>query len=270
MMNVLGLAAQCIERGDPCALVTVIRASGSVPRHAGAKMLVSADGAILGGTVGGGEMESRAIALARQAIADGRPCTATYHLADLARGDPGVCGGTVEVFIEPLLPAPALLIVGAGHVGRALAHLAKWCGFRVVVSDDRAELCTPEQCPGADVYMPGPLSEQLDRLPLTPHTFVALVTRGYPIDVAALPRLLESPVAYIGVIGSQRRWAIAAQVLRERGIGEEALRRVRAPIGIEIQAETPEEIAISIMAEIISLRRGGGAGERQSDAPHHR
>jgi len=269
-MNVLGLASQCIERGDPCALVTVIRTGGSVPRREGAKMLVSADGAILGGTIGGGEMEGRAIALAQQAIADGQPRTATYHLADLARGDPGVCGGTVEVFIEPLLPAPTLLVVGAGHVGRALVHLARWCGFRVVVSDDRAELCTPEECPGADVYLPGPLSEQLDKVPITSQTFVALVTRGYPIDVAALPHLLRSPAAYIGVIGSQRRWAIAAQALRERGIDEEALRRVRAPIGIEIQAETPEEIAISIMAEIIWLRRGNCAGEGQKSVPHHR
>jgi xanthine dehydrogenase accessory factor len=267
-VNVLGLASQCIESGDPCALVTVIRTSGSVPRHEGAKMLVSADGAILGGTVGGGEMESRAIALAQQAIADGRPRTATYHLADLARGDPGVCGGTVEVFIEPLLPAPTLLVVGAGHIGRALVHLAKWCGFRVAISDDRAELCTPEQCPGADVYLPGPLSEQLDKLPLTAQTFVALVTRGYPIDVTVLPRLLQSPAAYIGVIGSQRRWTIAAQALREQGIREEALQRVRAPIGIEIQAETPEEIAISIMAEIILLRRSSGGGEGQGAAPN--
>ncbi|MCS7056858.1 MAG: XdhC family protein [Thermoflexales bacterium] len=256
-MNILGLASQCIERGEPCALVTVIRTSGSVPRHAGAKMLVAAEGTILGGTVGGGEMESRAIQLARQAIADGQPRTASYSLADLAKGDPGVCGGTVELFIEPLLPAPTLLIVGAGHVGRALTHLAKWCGFRVLVSDDRAELCTPEQCPGADAYLPGPLSARLAEVPLTPQTYVALVTRGYPIDVDALPGLLDSPVAYIGVIGSQRRWLTAAKALRERGMSDAALRRVRAPIGLELGAETPEEIAVSIMAEIIMLRRGG-------------
>ena len=249
------LISQRIQRGEPCALVTVIRTSGSVPRRAGAKMLVDAHGSILDGTVGGGEMESRAIQLAQQAIADGQPRTATYRLADLERGDPGVCGGTVEVFIEPLLSAPTLLVIGAGHVGRALVHLAKWCGFRVILNDDRADLCTPEQCPGADLYLPGPLAEQLDHAELTTQTFVAMVTRGYPIDVALLPHLLQSPARYIGVIGSERRWAMAAQALRAQGISESDLQRVHAPIGIEIHAETPEEIAISIMAQIIQIWR---------------
>ncbi len=269
-MNILGLASQCIERGEPCALVTVIRTSGSVPRHAGAKMLIAADGAILGGTVGGGEMESRAIQMAQRAITDGQARVVSYSLADLAKGDPGVCGGTVELFVEPLLPAPTLLIVGAGHVGRALTHLAKWCGFRVIVSDDRAELCAPEQCPGADVYLPGPLSARLSEVPLTAQTYVALVTRGYPIDVDALPALLNSPAAYIGVIGSRRRWMTAAEALRKRGVSDAMLQRVRAPIGLELNAETPEEIAVSIMAEIIMLRRRGDgrpmSGERTGDS----
>lgn len=273
-MNILGLASQCIERGEPCALVTVIRTSGSVPRHAGAKMLIAADGAILGGTIGGGEMESRAIQLAQRAITDGQARVASYSLADLAKGDPGVCGGVVELFIEPLLPSPTLLVVGAGHVGRALTHLAKWCGFRVIVSDDRAELCTPEQCPGADAYLPGPLGARLAEVPLTAQTYVALVTRGYPIDVDALPALLDSPVAYIGVIGSRRRWMTAAEALRERGVSDAMLRRVRAPIGLELNAETPEEIAVSIMAEIIMLRRQGdgrpmsGESNQESETAH--
>jgi len=255
MIRVFEQATEHIRRGEPCALVTVVRTSGSVPRHAGAKMLVNAQGAIVEGTIGGGEMENRALQLAKQAIADGQSRTATYHLADLQRGDPGVCGGTVEVFIEPLLPAPTLLVVGAGHVGRALVHLAKWCGFRVALNDDRTELCTPDQCPGADLYLPGPLVEQFDRLPLTAHTYVAMVTRGYPIDVAALPHLLRSPVRYIGVIGSARRWAVAAQALRAQGVSESDLQRVHAPIGIEIHAETPEEIAVSIMAQVIQVWR---------------
>jgi len=256
-MRVFELASEYARRSEPCALVIVTRTSGSVPRRASAKMLVDAQGTILEGTIGGGEMESRAIQLAQQAIADGQPRTATYHLADLQRGDPGVCGGTVEVFIEPLLPAPIVLVVGAGHVGRALVHLAKWCGFRVALSDDRAELCTPDHCPGADLYLPGSLAEHLDHLPLTPQTFVAMVTRGYPVDVAILPRLLRSPVRYIGVIGSARRWAVAAQALRTQGISEADLQRIHAPIGIEIHAETPEEIAISILAQIIQVWRSG-------------
>jgi xanthine dehydrogenase accessory factor len=266
-MNVLRLAADCIEQGAPCALVTVIRTSGSVPRHDGSKMLVGADGVILAGTIGGGEMESRVIALARQAITDGVARTSSYQLADPASGDPGVCGGTVELFIEPLLPAPTLLIIGAGHVGRALTHLAKWLGFRVIVTDDRIEACTPENCPGADVYLPGPLSEQLNKLELTAQTFAALVTRGYPIDVNALPMLLQSPAAYVGVMGSERRWLTAAKALREQGVSEALLKRAHAPIGLELNAETPEEIAVSIMAEIIALRRGGG-GKAMSAIEH--
>ena len=256
-MNILALAVQYTERGTPCALVTVIRTTGSVPRHEGAKMLVGVNGEILGGTIGGGEMESRVVALAQEAIRAGKARTASYQLADPKSGDPGVCGGTVEAFVEPLLPSPTLVIVGAGHVGRALVHLAKWCGMRVVVTDDRAELCTPEQCPGADDYLPGPLGDQLDKLQLTPQTYVALVTRGYPIDVNALPALLNSTAAYIGVMGSQRRWLTAVNVLRDKGVSDEALARVRAPIGLELNAETPEEIAVSIMAEIIMLRHGG-------------
>jgi xanthine dehydrogenase accessory factor len=256
-MDILRLAAEHVDRGAPCALVTVIRTSGSVPRHAGSKMLVGGGGDLLGGTIGGGEMENRAIQLAQAAIADGQTRTATFRLADPAHGDPGVCGGTVEVFVEPLLPAPTLVVVGAGHVGRALVQAAKLCGFRVAITDDRAELCTPELCPGADLYLPGPLGEQLDRFELTLHTYVALVTRGYPIDVTIMPRLLQSPAAYIGVIGSERRWLTAATALRENGLSEDALARVRAPIGLELNAETPGEIAISIMAEIIQHRRGG-------------
>jgi len=263
-MNLLALAAQHVEQGTPCALVTIIRTAGSVPRHAGSKMLVSANGTVLDGTIGGGEMESRVLKLAQAAIASGQARTESYQLADPKSGDPGVCGGTVEVFIEPLLPSPTLVVIGAGHVGRALVHLAKWLGFRVVLTDDRVDLCSPEQAPGADVYLPGPLGDQLRQVPLSPHTFVALVTRGYPIDVNALPTLLDSPVPYIGVIGSQRRWLTARAALQDRGVNDDKLRRVHAPIGLELAAETPEEIAVSIMAEIILIRRSGEGHPRQS------
>ncbi len=264
-MDILQLAAECIAQNKPCALVTVIRTAGSVPRHEGSKMLIGSDGAILAGTIGGGEMESRAIKLAQQCIDDGQPRTASYQLANPKDGDPGVCGGTVEMFIEPLRSTPTLVIVGAGHVGRALAHAAKWCGFRVVVTDDRVELCTPEQTPEADEYLPGPLAEQLQKITITPQTYFALVTRGFPIDVKALPALLESPAAYIGVIGSKRRWLTAANALREGGISNAQLQRVHAPIGLELNAETPEEIAISIMAEIIMHQRGGDGRPMKGD-----
>ncbi|MCL5997628.1 MAG: XdhC family protein [Chloroflexi bacterium] len=256
MDDVLQVAADHVQRNIPCALCTVVRTSGSVPRHAGSKMLVDANGHILSGTVGGGEMENRVATLAQSAIREGKPTLTAYQLANPQDGDPGICGGTAEVFIEPLLTSPTLLIVGAGHVGRALIHLAKWAGYYVILTDDRPELCAPSVCPGADEYLPGALRETLAHIALNRLAYVALVTRSYPIDIEAIPLLLQSPVSYIGVIGSRRRWLATAQELSARGISDADLQRIHSPIGIEIGAETPEEIAISILAEIIMVRSG--------------
>lgn len=264
MTDVLQLASELIRRNVPCALCTIIKTSGSVPRHPGAKMLVSENGSIVGGTVGGGSMESRVCDLAKQSLSSGKSTLIKYQLSDPRKGDPGVCGGEVEVFIEPLLMKPTILIIGAGHVGRALTYLARWSGFRVLLADDRPDLCTPEECPGADEYIKGALIQTLGQTKLTPQTFVALVTRGYPIDVEILPILLQSPASYIGVIGSQRRWLTTSKVLRERGLTDTDLARIHAPIGLEIAAETPEEIAISIMAEIVRVHRGQEVAARVS------
>jgi len=248
--------AELEARGQPAALCTVISSSGSTPRHAGSKMLVFADGTF-SGTVGGGDLEHRVIEEARAALGDGIPRMVEYTLADPARGDPGVCGGTVEVFVDPILPPPTLIVVGGGHVGKAVAHLGKWLGFRVAISDDRAEFCTPEANPDADVFYPGPLAELPKRLTISPRTWFVLTTRGVAVDVGGLPALLDSPAAYIGVIGSKRRWATALKQLKEAGVPEENLSRVHSPMGLELRAETPEEIAVSIMAEIIMLRNAG-------------
>jgi len=236
------------------ALCTVIRTQGSTPRHAGSKMLVYPDGSFEG-TVGGGELESRVIAEARQAISDGVARLLEYNMTDPMRGDPGVCGGQVEVFVEPIGTRPTLVVVGAGHVGKAVAHLAQWLGFRVVVSDDRPELCTPQAFPGADQYQPGLMEALPKNLEITPSTYVVLTTRGVDIDVQGLPALLDTPAAYIGVIGSRRRWATTRDQLLEMGIPEEKLNRIHSPVGLDINAETPEEISVSIMAEIIMLSR---------------
>lgn len=254
-MDVLQLASDLVQRNTPCVLCTVVRTSGSVPRHAGSKMLIGTDASLLAGTIGGGEMESRAIEQAKLALADGKTRVVSYQLSNPQEGDPGVCGGKVEIFIEPLLTSPTLIIFGAGHVGRALTHLAKWAGFRVIVADDRAELCNETACPGANDYMPGPMRETFSKLTITPLTYVAMVTRGYPLDVEMLPVILKSPARYVGVIGSRRRWLTAAKALQERGLDNADIARIHAPIGVEIGAETPEEIAISIMAEITHVRR---------------
>jgi len=244
------------------ALCTVIRSQGSTPRHTGSKMLVYPDGTILG-SVGGGELENRVIQAALQAMQDGQSRLLEYSMADPARGDPGVCGGQVEVYVEPITPKPLLVVVGSGHVGKAVAHLAKWLDFRVAVSDDRPDFCTLEAVPDAEVFYPVPMAELPQHLEITPWTYLVLTTRGASVDADGLPNLLDQPAAYLGVIGSRRRWATTCKLLLEKGISEEKLARVHSPVGLELNAETPEEIAVSIMAEIISLRRGG-TGKKMS------
>jgi xanthine dehydrogenase accessory factor len=255
-MGIFQALAKLEEENGVGALCSVVRSQGSTPRHTGSKMLVYPDGSIIG-TIGGGEMERRVIEEACQAILDGRSRVLEYNMADPERGDPGVCGGQVEILVEPILAKPTLVVVGSGHVGKAVAHLAHWLGFRVVVNDDRPDFCTPEAVPDADEYYPVPMAELPAHLKITPWTYFVLTTRGVNVDIEGLPALLDTPAAYIGVIGSQRRWAIARKQMIEMGVAEEKLDRVRSPIGLELNAETPEEIAVSIMAEIIMLRQGG-------------
>jgi xanthine dehydrogenase accessory factor len=249
------LAAQ--EKGEVVALATVVSVQGSVPRHEGSKMLVRQDGSIVG-TVGGGLMESRVVQEALDAMRDGKARMPSYTLNDISAGDAGICGGTIQVFIEPVGSSPTLLVIGGGHVGKALAELGKWSGYRVILSDDREAYCNPDYAAGLDGYViskPGQITEHVT---ITAQTYVAAVTRGLSVDIDLIPALLNSPAAYIGLIGSRRRWTITVKSLKEeRGLTEAQLARVYAPIGLELQAETPQEIALSIMAQITMIRRGG-------------
>jgi len=176
-------------------------------------------------------------------------------MTDPEEGDPGVCGGSLEVFVDPIKPKPTLVVVGAGHVGRAVAHLAHWLGFHVIVTDERTELCSPDTVPDGDEFFPVPFSEFPDKINITPWTYFVLTTRSVDVDVQGLPALLKSPAAYIGVIGSKRRWATTKQKLVDVGCTLKDLEGVKSPIGIKLNAETPEEIAVSILAEIIMLRQ---------------
>jgi xanthine dehydrogenase accessory factor len=264
MVSIYQALAELEAKNQAGALCTVVRSQGSTPRHATSKLLVYADGRIYG-TVGGGEMENRVISEALAAIQDGKSRLLQYQMSDPQRGDPGVCGGQLEVFVEPILPKPTLVVVGGGHVGKAVAHLAHWLGFRVAVSDDRVEFCTPEAVPDADDFYPGTLADLPLHLPMTPSTYLVLTTRGVDVDVAGLPALLESPVAYIGVIGSRRRWATARKQLLDAGVPAERLSCVYSPIGLELNAETPEEIAVSILAQVIMVRNGGTGQDMHGD-----
>lgn len=255
-MSIFGTLADKQANREAVVLCTIVNSQGSTPRRVGSKMLVYPDGSI-SGTIGGGEMESRVIASALQALQDRKARMLSYSFSDPTRGDPGVCGGQMEVFVEPILPPVTILVIGVGHVGKAVAHLAHWLGYQVAVSDDRPEFCTPEAVPEADDYYPVQLSRLTDEMVINPWTYVVLTTRGVDVDLAGLPALLDTPAAYIGVIGSRRRWALAHKKLVEAGVPEQKLERIHSPIGLELNAETPEEIAVSIMAEIIMMERGG-------------
>ena len=263
-MSLLRQLAEAVDGGVAVASATVVDTSRSVPRRAGAKMLVFRDGSI-SGTVGGGEMEARVVDEGVAALADGRCRLLSYRLVDPGRGDPGVCGGDVQIFVEPHMPKPTVIVMGYGHVGRAVAQLAGWLGFRVVATDDRSMATgdSPDsEAPGSDwgdgvpdELIIGTVDDLLAGRTLDPDVSVVLVTRNVDVDSAALPALLATDAGYVGVMGSERRWATTRDRLEAEGVDPAALDRVHAPIGIEVGAETPEEIALSIMAEVVAHRR---------------
>jgi len=253
---VLRAVTDALERGRAVVLASVIDSSRSVPRRSGARMAVVDDGTTVG-TVGGGEMEARVVREAADLVRAGTSRRLHFDLVDPASGDPGVCGGTVELFLESFMPKPTLFVIGCGHVGRAVVDLAHWMGYRTVAVDDRVEIGEPGALPHADYVVVGSVEEALAAHPVTEHTAVVLVTRNVAVDAAALPHVLRTPASYIGVMGSARRWSTTRRQLHDAGVSDGDLAKVRSPIGVEIGAETPEEIAVSIMAEVVAARRGG-------------
>lgn len=240
----------------PGALCTVVKTSGSTPRHSTSKMLVYSDGSIIG-SVGGGELENKVVEEAIHSMKLNQSKLIEYNMTDPARGDVGICGGQVMVFVEPINPPPLIVVIGAGHVGKAVAHLAKWLGFRVAISDDRPDFCSREVIPDADYFYPTEMKNLPDQFLIDDQTYLILTTRGMSTDINGLPNLLKTNAGYIGIIGSKRRWAETVKQLMKKGIAREELSRVHSPIGLELNAETPEEIAVSILAEILMLQRKG-------------
>jgi xanthine dehydrogenase accessory factor len=245
-----------LRRGQSACVLTVIEARGSTPRQVGTKMLLRADGSIVG-TVGGGALEAAALADGRKALADGESRTGRYSLLGQTQRDLGICGGEASVFIEVLQAKPTLLIVGAGHVGQPLAEIGHLAGFRTVVVDDRPEFANVSRFPKADELMVAPLDELADKVPITPRTFVVIVTRGHEHDELVLRQVVSSPAAYVGMIGSRRKVQTVFEHLLADGIPKDSLARVYAPIGLRTGGQTPAEIAVSILAEVVSVQHGG-------------
>lgn len=255
MERVYEAALEAIRHGESAAVATVIEASGSTPRGTCAKMLICADGRTVG-TIGGGALEARVIEEAKAAIAEGQSRELDYRLVDEKRGDPGICGGDMRLFVEVLSPRPTLLIIGGGHIGQAVAELAAFLGYRIAVLDERPEMVTPERFPQAEMLLTGDCIQQVVDFPFTEHTYVVMVTSHHTQDEEVLAVLADCPLAYVGLIGSHRRSALTFERAREAGAPEQLLERVHTPIGLNIGAETPREIAVSIIAEIIAVQRG--------------
>jgi xanthine dehydrogenase accessory factor len=254
--EVLEAALEAEARGERAALVTVVATEGSTPQKAGARMLVYADGRSFG-TIGGGCLEAEMSWRAREAIEVGRPRLAHYDLTPEQAGEDGlVCGGRMQVFIEPIEGVPVLCLFGAGHVAQPLARIAKACGFRVELADDRVKFANAERFPEADLIVVDGPAAAAERMTLGPRSYAVVVTRGHKGDAFALEAALARGARYVGLLGSRPKVVHIFAALAERGVSKEALARVHAPMGLEIGAETPNEIAVSILAEIIAVRRG--------------
>jgi len=257
--DVLPAAASALARGESAALVTIVRSTGSTPQRTGAKMLVYADGRIVG-TIGGGCYENDAIGKAREAIASGTPALVKYDLNDDFVQESGlICGGQMEVYIDPIAASPALYIIGAGHVGWHLARFAADAGFRIHVIDDREKFANAERFPAAEAIEVDDIAAWLHRADLPASAYVVVVTRGHTHDFEAIRALAARDLRYLGLIGSRAKVARIFDALDAEGMPAECLGRVHAPIGLAIGAITPAEIAVSILAELIAVRHGKDA-----------
>ena len=264
--EVFAAVADALERGEPAALVTIVATHGSTPQRVGAKMLVFGDGRMVG-TIGGGCYENDAFWKAREAITARKPQLVHYELSDDFAQETGlICGGQMDVYIEPIEPSPELYVIGAGHVGTHLAHLAQEVGFHVHVVDDREKFANRERFPAASEVLAEDIPAWLARTNLTPHAYVVIVTRGHTNDLEALRALAPRDLRYLGLIGSRAKVARIYDALTADGMPAEHLKRVHAPIGLDIGAVTPQEIAVSILAELIAVKHGKLASR---DAAEH-
>jgi xanthine dehydrogenase accessory factor len=199
-MDIYEQLSKLRNAGKPVVLCIITKTSGSTPRRAGTKMLVYPDGSI-SGTIGGGKLESKVIKEALKSLKAGKPILISYSLSDPDKGDPGVCGGQMEVYVEPILKQETLIVIGAGHVGKALAQLGSWLGFKVVLADDRSGYANKENAPDVDSFIEGSLDEIIESLNIHENSKLVLTTRNLDIDVEILPHILACNPKYIGVIG---------------------------------------------------------------------
>jgi xanthine dehydrogenase accessory factor len=258
--KVMKTAIDALSRGETFALTTVVRVRGSVPRHTGAKMLVWKDGRTKG-TIGGATLEQKVIADAMDALKDGKPRYETYLFStrpEDKQKSVGLCGGEVDIYIDIIRPDPTLMIIGAGHIAIPLARMGALLDMRIVVVDDRPDYANKERFPEADEIFLLQYDEQAEELStiqasIDPSTYVVVATWGY--DQPALAQILKRDPAYVALVASPVKARTIFEGLRDEGIPDEKLAEVRTPAGLDIGAETPAEIALSILAEILAFSR---------------
>ena len=237
------------------AIATIVNARGSIPSFKSAKMLVRDDGSIAG-TIGGGCVEAEVWQAAREVIDTEKPRTLSFDLNQDPKYDTGlVCGGSLDIFIEPVLPTPLIYLFGAGHVSLELYKAAHNAGFEVIVADDRDAYANAERFPHARQILAEDFDSMLASLAPTESSYIVIATRGHHDDMRVLRWAVQTPARYIGMIGSRRKAITVYRELVKEGLAPELFDRVHSPVGLDIGAIAPEEIAVSILAELIAVRR---------------
>jgi xanthine dehydrogenase accessory factor len=245
--------------GRKGALATIIQVQGSIPSYESSKILVRDDGSIVG-TVGGGCVEAEVWSVAQDVMREEKPRRLHFNLNQNPEYDEGlVCGGSLDIFIEPVLATPTLYLFGGGHVSLAVSKVANLAGFEIVVIDDREAFANKERFPEAVETHAGPWEEVFPRLQLNEFSYVVIATRGHKGDLACLRWALTTPARYIGMVGSKRKLIEFYKVLEREGVQADRLEQVYSPVGLDIGALTPPEIAVSVVAEMIAVRRGAAA-----------
>jgi len=243
------------KAGRKGALATIVEVQGSIPSHESSKILVRDDGTFAG-TVGGGCVEAEVWSVAQEVMREEKPRRLHFNLNANPEYDNGlICGGSLDIFVEPILATPTVLILGGGHVGLHVARVANIAGFEVAVADDRDAFANPERFPEAAATYSGPWEDLFPKFNVNHHTYLVLVTRGHKGDLDCLRWAVTTPARYVGMIGSKRKFIEICKVLEREGVAAEQIERVHSPIGLDIGALTPEEIAVSIVAEMIAVRR---------------
>jgi xanthine dehydrogenase accessory factor len=262
-MDVFEELVRLRKLGRKCALATIVEVGGSIPSFQSAKLLVREDGSMVG-TVGGGCVEAQVFTAAREVMATGRPKLLNFNLGqDVAYESGLICGGQVDIFVEPILPQPRALIFGAGHISKSLSKAASLAGFATCVIDDRESYANRERFPEADEVFAGEYEEVFPRLAVNEGSYLIIVTRGHRDDLRVLRWAAVTPARYVAMIGSMRKVITVVKELEQEGVPREALQRIHAPMGLEIGAVTPEEIAISVVAEMIAVRRNADSRWRE-------